>query len=282
MPQKYFQVIPFYLRDDDALAGYFKEYESEIDAVTQDLLEVTLPRPVIAGDSRGVVSATDSKRYEGLCVDDLPCLWVEGAEDYFIVRLKNDGEQVKRAFRELSASAKNAKSLHELKENYMAKQPAPGVLSKAVPSWFAIAGYATGLLTLLFLMGLVVAGIFGHEVQCNTRMLVVFVVSFGLALASAFIGGDQAAKGSLPFPFASERPIAFTVSAGIAVFVVALLLGYYTYAKNCPTAPERVANSMVENPVGHLTVELHATSVSPGKPHMALRSLRSFPTMENS
>jgi len=100
-----------------------------------------------------------------------------------------------------------------------------------IPSWFPKAGYSTGLLTLLFFMVLVVAGIFGHEVPPHTRMLVVFVVSLGLSLALSFIGGDAAAKGSIPLPFAKQRPIAFTASGGVAVFLVALLIGYYAYGK---------------------------------------------------
>lgn len=234
MPQKkYFQVIPLYLSDDDAVARYFSEHKAEIDAVTEGSLEVALPSPVVAGDAKGVVSATGKRRYDGLKVDDLPCLWVEGAEDHFTARVSNSGDDVKQALRKLSDSAKGAKSLRELQENYMSKQPPLAGSGPKVPPWFAIAGYAAGLLTLLFLMALVVAGVLGHEVKCDTRMLVVFVMSLALALATAFIGGDQAAKGSLPLPFVSERPIAFTVSAGIAVFVVAVLLGHYTYAKDC-------------------------------------------------
>jgi hypothetical protein len=256
MPQKYFQVIPLYLRDDDAIVHYFNEYKSEIDAVTHGSLEVALPRPVAAGDAKNVISATDSDRYPGLKVDDLPCLWAEGTDDHLVVRLRNNADQVKQAIRELSASGKNAKSFRELKENYMAKQPAPDGLAQKVPPWFAIAGYAAGLLTLLFLMALVVAGIMTYGVPCNTRMLVVFVISLGLALASSFIGGDQAAKGSLPIPFVKEHPIAFTVTAGVAVFVVALLLGFYTYAKDCKDEPR----------VGHLGVDLYGTSIGPGQP----------------
>jgi hypothetical protein len=54
MPQKYFQVIPLYLRDDDAIVHYFNEYKSEIDAVTHGSLEVAalgrLTQPVL-GDA---------------------------------------------------------------------------------------------------------------------------------------------------------------------------------------------------------------------------------------
>ena len=178
-----------------------------------------------------MVSAADSERYPGLKIDDLACLWVEGEEGHFIIRLPNSADKVKQIIRALSASAKDAKSFRQLEKNYMAKKPVDPGGEPQIPPWFAKAGYATGLLTLLFFMALVVAGISGHEVPENTRMLVVFVISLGLALASSFIGGNAAAKGSLPFPFVKERPMAFTVGGGIAVFVVALLIGYYVYAK---------------------------------------------------
>lgn len=232
MPQRYFQVIPLYLGDDDALVRYFKEYKAEVDAVTGQSLQVSLPYSVTIGNAANVVSAMDSKRYPGLKLKDLACLWVEGVGEHFIIRLPNSANEVKQVLRVLSASAKEAKSFRELEEKYMADDPLkPAGAGPQVPAWFAKAGYATGLLTLLFFMALVVAGVLGHEVPQGTHMLVVFVISLGLALASSFIGGNAAANGSLPFPFAKERPIAFTVGGGIAVFVVALLIGYYAYVK---------------------------------------------------
>src|SRR6266851_292485 len=96
-------------------------------------------------------------------------------------------------------------------------------------TWFAIAGYFTGILTLLFFMVIVIASMLGREVPTNARFAVVAVLAFGAALSFAFIGGTAAAHGSIPIPFSEQRPIAFSVTGGIAVLIVVLALGHYLY-----------------------------------------------------
>ncbi|HEX3525564.1 MAG TPA: hypothetical protein VH988_00730 [Thermoanaerobaculia bacterium] len=94
--------------------------------------------------------------------------------------------------------------------------PSPG---RTVPPWFPIAGYFAGLVTLLFFMyvALFQAGpaTFAH----------IFVGAFGAALSAAFLGGDASAKGHLPIPFLNNNPVAASATGGIAVFIIALLLG---------------------------------------------------------
>ena len=49
-------------------------------------------------------------------------------------------------------------------------------------------------------MALVLLSVFGKQVPCESRFLVVIVLAFGAALASSFLGGTAAAKGKLPIP----------------------------------------------------------------------------------
>jgi hypothetical protein len=103
----------------------------------------------------------------------------------------------------------------------------PPPVESRMPHWFPVAGFFSGILTLLFFMGLVVAGIFGHNVPSESRFPVVIIMAFGLALDVSFIGGDAAAKGQIPF--FKDSPVVFTVGGGIAAFVIALLLGWKMY-----------------------------------------------------
>jgi hypothetical protein len=117
---------------------------------------------LLVSDAANVVSATDSERYPGLRVDDLACFWVEGVGGHFIIRLPNSADQVKQTLRVLSASAKDAKSFRQLEENYMAAKPVEPGGGPQIPRWFAIGGYITGVVTLLFFMGVVFASMFNH------------------------------------------------------------------------------------------------------------------------
>src|SRR5579864_6308521 len=58
-----------------------------------------------------------------------------------------------------------------------------------VPPWFAKAGFASGAATLLFLMLLVLADVFGHPVPPSSHFLVSLVFSLGASLSVAFLGG---------------------------------------------------------------------------------------------
>jgi hypothetical protein len=230
MYRRYIQVIPLYFESDVVARQYFNDYKDEIDAITSGHLHVILPETVATGNSYDVVSAVASKRYPGLTNSDIPCLWVEAPrEGHFVVPLDNDILQVKQIIRVLTDCAMHTTSLESMKEAvFAAMKPKNSELPK-VPSWFPIAGYSALVLTLLFLMGITLAAIAGNAVPDNTRMLIVFIVAIGIALAASFLGGDAVAKGSVPLPFVQERPIAFTVGGGIAAFVIVVLIGYYVY-----------------------------------------------------
>lgn len=100
---------------------------------------------------------------------------------------------------------------------------------KAVPGWVPKAGFISGLVTLLFFMALVIASILGFSIPKTERFLCVIVFSFGLALASSFLGGYAFARGKMPLPFSKDSPIKFYITGGIAVFVITSTLGYWLY-----------------------------------------------------
>lgn len=110
-----------------------------------------------------------------------------------------------------------------------------------------VAGAVFGAAVLGFLMWLVVQSVNGHPVPCDSRTLVVFVLSLGLALSAAFLGGSATARGHLPGVqlqnFAKLRPITFAATGGLAVFVIALVIANATYArKGCKDeAPDGVS-----------------------------------------
>jgi hypothetical protein len=124
--------------------------------------------------------------------------------------------------------------------------------------WISKAGYVTGILTLVFFMAMVVASLFGYNVPANSRFVVVVVLAFGTALSFAFFGGTAAAHGSIPIPFSEQKPIAFSVTGGIAVFIIVLALGYYLYLPPNRTFTATVTpldNGAVVNTLGKIQIQ---------------------------
>lgn len=109
--------------------------------------------------------------------------------------------------------------------------------------WVVITGAVLGAITLLFFMGLVLLSVFGREVPCDSRYLVVTVIAFGAALSVGFLGGSAAAKGGIPIPFAREHPLIISVSGGIGVLVIMLALGNHLFSKECEAQPIACADS---------------------------------------
>jgi hypothetical protein len=228
----YIQVVPLYLGEDQEVSEYFRKWKQDIDAITSEWLIIAVPTTVSAGDAPDIVSAIASERYPGLCVDDLPCLWVESRGGQFKIKLKDNRDAVKESIRVLSECARTSGDFAAVQDCFMTKDPnAPPSTPSRIPQWFPIAGYSALAVTLLFFMAMLVAGIAGHPIPDPMRMIVVFILAIGVAMASSFLGGDAAAKGSLPFSFATRRPIAFSVTGGVAVFFIVLIFGYYLYAR---------------------------------------------------
>ncbi len=87
-----------------------------------------------------------------------------------------------------------------------------------VPPWFPVAGYIAGAITLGFFMYVALSAVhrptFAH----------LAVLSLGVGLAFAFIGGSAAANGSLPIPGVNATPLAISVGGGIAAMVITFVL----------------------------------------------------------
>ena len=94
--------------------------------------------------------------------------------------------------------------------------------------WFQVAGFGTGLFVLLFFMALSAASIFGYSVPPDGRFLVLVVFALGSAFSAAFLTGDAATSGKIPF-FGDQNPLAIIASGGIAVLIIILAIGYYIY-----------------------------------------------------
>lgn len=231
----YVQAVPLFMNDDEGPTAYFHKYKAEIDAITGNALVLFVPRSVQEGDARDIVSAVDSKRYPGLQRSNLPCLWVEaGDRAHVVLKIPDTPDDIKRLMRCLADAVRSSTNLAEVKEKVMAdmtRKSAQPPATQSVPPWFAMAGAVFGGFTLVFLMGLVVASMVGYDPSQNTRPLIIIVLSFAVALSFAFIGGTAAAQGNIPLPFAKEKPVAFSVSGGIAAFIITMLLGFWLYAK---------------------------------------------------
>ena len=96
-----------------------------------------------------------------------------------------------------------------------------------------ILGAIFGALTLIFFMGLVLLGVAGHEVPCNTVFLVNITLSLGAALAVAFLGGNASAKGAIPF---MQNSLAVSLTGGLAALIITLIVTFSLFGRSdCPT-----------------------------------------------
>jgi hypothetical protein len=96
-----------------------------------------------------------------------------------------------------------------------------------VPSWFKVVGFVFGGLTLIFLMVLVFASMWGHTVPPESRFLVHFAFSLASALCVAALGGEAAASGKIPL--VGKHPLVFSATGGIAVLVIMLAVLHWLY-----------------------------------------------------
>jgi hypothetical protein len=110
-------------------------------------------------------------------------------------------------------------------------------MSELKKPWVVIVGSVFGGLTLLFFMGLTLLAVFGHQIPCESRFLVVTIIALGSSLSVAFLGGAAAAKGAIPLPFAKSHPLSFSVSGGIGVLVILLVLSNNLFVQDCSEEP---------------------------------------------
>ena len=129
--------------------------------------------------------------------------------------------------------------------------------------------YAAGALTLLFMMGLFAySTVTQSPLPSGTteRFVIIAIVAFGAALASGFLGGEAAAKGSIPFRFATKHPLTFSMTGGIAVFVIVFALGSVLYPDDDDAVPEvRITSDPVTGVYADEAVTLTAVIVD-GRP----------------
>ena len=102
-------------------------------------------------------------------------------------------------------------------------------------TWLIKVGVAFAAISVLFLMALVLFAIQGKSIPDGSRFLIYIIVAFAVAFAFAGIGGDAAAKGSIPF--FEKSPMKFSVGGGIAVFFIALVVCNYLFSPNSTVAP---------------------------------------------
>jgi hypothetical protein len=112
--------------------------------------------------------------------------------------------------------------------------------ASSFPVWAAKAGAIFGGFTLIFFMVVVFATMAGRSIPPSGRFPVIAVLALGVAMATAFLGGDAVAKGQLPIPFLKDNPIQFSVFGGIAVFVIVLLVGNAVFG---PSAKDDVGSN---------------------------------------
>lgn len=121
---EYVQAIPLFTGADSEAFKYFNEHKNEIDALTGSELLIALPDTVKQGDSNDVYSAVGSKRYPGLKLTDLPCLWVEPAgSEPFGVSIPTQQSEIVKMMRHLTQSVKDSKTAKEFRirvqQNYL-------------------------------------------------------------------------------------------------------------------------------------------------------------------
>lgn len=107
-------------------------------------------------------------------------------------------------------------------------------------TWALKTGAVFGGLTLIFLMTLVFLSISGSVLNGDDKYLVLLILALGCALSVSFLGGEVAARGEIPLPFATNSPVSFGVTSGVAILVIVLILGSLLYLE---TPPEETAEA---------------------------------------
>src|SRR5579871_2760146 len=96
--------------------------------------------------------------------------------------------------------------------------------------WMIVVGAVFGGIVLVFFMALVVMATQGKEIPCQSHYLVVIVLALGIALSASFLGGAAAVSGSIPWAFANDHPVQFSLYGGVGVALIFLVVGWKTYA----------------------------------------------------
>jgi hypothetical protein len=120
--------------------------------------------------------------------------------------------------------------------------PSTGATTDRLAAWAAPAGFSLLVTTILFLMGLVVAGVLGRSVPCESRGLIVFVVALTAGASAGFLTGSAQAEGRIPFFGGNVLSIA--ASGAIATIVIVLTVGFRLYVPlECGGDPTEVTEA---------------------------------------
>ncbi len=101
--------------------------------------------------------------------------------------------------------------------------------SDSAPQFSLRVGAWFGAVALAFFMLLVLLSVAGHIVPEGAKYLIVIVLALSGGLATAFLGGNASARGSIPIPKVQEHTLTFAVTGGIATLIILLVLGWYLF-----------------------------------------------------
>lgn len=85
--------------------------------------------------------------------------------------------------------------------------------------WALVLGAGVGIVTLIFLMALVIFAINDLPPPESVKYIIITIISFGLAFATAFLGGRAVISGSVPF-VPEGNAARFSMAGGVAVFLI--------------------------------------------------------------
>jgi len=96
----------------------------------------------------------------------------------------------------------------------------PAILER---SWTLAVGAGVGGLTLIFLMAVVILAIIGMPPPESVKFIIITIISFGLSFSTAFLGGNAAIRGAIPF-LPAAKAAEFSLAGGVAAFVIILVV----------------------------------------------------------
>ena len=113
-------------------------------------------------------------------------------------------------------------------------------------NWVLIVGVLLGAITIFFLMALVVMSTFALIVPPGSRFIVITIIAFGLSFSGAFIGGNAAAKGKIPF-ISEAYTAEFSAGGGVATFLIVFIVGSSLYKPDVPPPSPLPWDGRLEN-----------------------------------
>jgi hypothetical protein len=224
------QVIPLFAKVNTSAWTYFHEHQSEISAITGEHIIVAIPQTVLKGDHRDIYSAAGSKRYAGLKLADLPCLWIEGTGAKLTIPIPSGEEQINKVLAVLTDAAKSSISWSEFKEkaekqmNEQLPEKSIGSLNPIVVLKDAIQAvpamrYALGVLGLVAVVAIVAAwGIEFKGAVFGAVIMLILMVAVLVFAKLTQIGSKHFLRPALFFMWAF---VLLTIATGTSIFTAA-------------------------------------------------------------